>query len=708
MESNRNIRVALIGNPNTGKSSVFNQLTGLRQKVGNFPGVTVDRKVGMARLQDGRELEVIDFPGTYSLYPTSLDERVVLNALSNAQDPNYPDVVVYVADVTNLERHLLLLTQVRDLGFKAVLALNMLDVAQEAGLQCNDRELAKALQLPVVPVSGRTGQGMEQLREQILQQVQSPKAAQAGLCYEMADGEIHVATQLRHQLALPSDYQAVLYAHHYKRLPFLSEAERHAIGQVVQASDFPDIKLQIRETMQRYDYLGPIVRRAVSRSELQGQTPTDRLDRVLTHRFFGPLIFAAILLLVFNAIFSWSEAPMNLIEEGFSLLNDTLKQYLPDTWWESLLTDGVLSGLSGILVFIPQIAIFFLLISLMEEVGYMARVVFMFDRLMQRFGMNGRSLVSLISGGACAIPAIMSTRTISNRKERLITILVTPLISCSARIPVYTILIAFAVPHRYLFNGLVSLQALTFLALYAMGAVVALLVGLLLNRFMRTSDSTYLMLELPEYRMPHWKNVFYNVYERVASFVTEAGKIIIIISILLWVLASFGPGDGMQQAAQQAERQATAQGLDEQQAQDLVASQRLAASYAGVFGKSIEPVIRPLGFDWKIGIALLSSFAAREVFVGTMATIYSMGSTDDEATLQELLSKQVNPDTGKPVFTVATSASLIVFYAFAMQCMSTLAVVKRETRSWKWPLFQLAYLSALAYLGSLLVYQLLS
>ncbi|MCB0571822.1 MAG: ferrous iron transport protein B [Phaeodactylibacter sp.] len=704
----RPFTVALLGNPNCGKSSVFNQLTGLRQKVGNFPGVTVDKKLGKTALPDNTEVQIVDFPGTYSFYPTSLDERIVVQTLSNPFDENYPDAAVYIADVTRLEKHLLLLTQLRDLGVPVILALNMADVADREGVEADIASLSRGLEVPVVKLSGRTGFGIEGLKRE-LQRLHSELSFKKPppLFYTPDEAILATAEAAREIVPGANLYQGLLVAHHYAWLPFLTDAQRRLVADIIQRNRFEPLRSQVDETMQRYDRFTPIVRRAIRTPLPAGRRVTDRLDELLTHSVAGPVIFFALMLLIFQAIYTWATYPMDLIEAFFGLAGTLVQENLPQSWFSGLLTDGILAGLGGILVFIPQIAILFFLVSLLEEIGYMARAAYMFDRLMQYFGLNGRSIVALISGGACAIPAIMSTRTIGNWRERLITILVTPLISCSARIPVYTVLIGFVVPPKIV-GGLFNLQGLAFMGLYLLGLAAALLSALVFKWILKTREHSYLMLELPEYRVPVMRNVLLTVWEKVRSFVWEAGRIIMAISIVLWVLASYGPKADMDAARQQALVQAREQQLGETETENLIAARRIEASYAGHIGKFIEPAIRPLGFDWKIGIALVTSFAAREVFVGTMATIYSIGSADDEYSVRDRMAQERNPITGKPAYTLAASLSLLIFYVFAMQCMSTLAVVRRETKSWKWPLVQFAYMSGLAYLGSLLTYQLLA
>ncbi len=696
--------IALVGNPNSGKSTIFNHLTGLRQKTGNFPGVTVDVKEGRMQLPGGREAILTDLPGTYSLYPTASDEKIVAAVLTNPADAHYPDIVVYVADATHLEKHLLLLTQLLDLNLPVLLALNMSDTAAEIGIKVNAAKLAERLGIPVLLVSGRTGENISKLLVEMDKLLAMPVPDRKNF-YLLSDTEKLVAEAVRHNLGLSNTYQALLVAHHHDWLPSLSVQHRSTISAIVQDKNFASLKNQVDETLERYDQFTPIVQDAVQQPPQFPSTPTDRIDEIVTHRWLGPFLFFAVMLLVFQAIYDWSAVPMDLIESFFSELNIGLKKYLPEHWTTDLLTDGVLAGLSGILIFIPQIAILFFLVTLLEEIGYMARVVFMFDKTMRRFGMNGRSVVSLISGGACAVPAIMSSRTIGSWKERLITTMVTPFISCSARLPVYAVLIGLAVPAKRVF-WIFSWQSLTFGSMYLLGVVAALVSGYILKKILRTREVSYLAIELPVYRMPHWRNLWLTVWEKVLAFVIGAGKIILVISIILWALASFGPGDTMEQAKTVAQAEAAAQQLGEVATDDLIAAHQLEASYAGHLGKVIEPAIRPLGYDWKIGIAIVASFAAREVFVGTMSTIYSIGSAEDDVLLREKMRTATFDESGLPVYTLATALSLLVFYALAMQCMSTVAVVKRETGGWKWPIIQFAYMSVLAYLLAWIVYNL--
>lgn len=697
--------IALAGNPNSGKSSVFNQLTGLRQKIGNFPGVTVEKKIGTVQLTEDKEITLLDLPGTYSLHPTSQDERVVLNILSNPKDIHYPDVIVYVADVTNLEKHFLLFTQILDLNIPTVLALNMMDLAETDGIKINTKKIEKQFGVPVLQISGRYGNNLDLLKEKVNDLINSSTPQKTPSVFHFSDIENKVLQSVQKHFPNQPPYQAMLTVHHHEQFSFLDDDTQSVLEKIKAETGFKSLKLQIEETMQRFNYFTPILTSAIQKPPKNAKTLTDKIDSILVHKTFGPVIFFGLMLLVFQAIFAWSSYPMDWIDAGFGWLNEVVKTNLPDAWYTDLLTDGIIAGLGGVLIFIPQIAILFFLISILEEIGYMARAMFMFDNLMQKFGLNGRSIVALISGGACAIPAIMSTRTISNWKERLITILVTPFISCSARIPVYTILIGFVVPPTTW--GIFNLQGLAFMGLYLLGIVAALASAWVFKKILKSNESSFLLLELPQYRPPIWKNILLNIKEKVGAFVWEAGRVIMIISIILWFLASFGPSEKMAQAEIDATTISAQRNLTETEADDLLASKKMEASYAGHIGKFIEPTIQPLGYDWQIGIALLTSFAAREVFVGTMATIYSIGSSEDELTIREKLAQAKNPVTGAPVYTLATSLSLLIFYVFAMQCMSTVAVVKKETGSWKWAIIQFLFMTGLAYLGAFIAYQLL-
>jgi ferrous iron transport protein B len=699
--------VALMGNPNSGKSSLFNHLTGLRQDVSNFPGVTVDKKLGLLTMPNGQEVQLIDFPGTYSVFPNSTEEKIVLQTLTNTNDENYPDLVVYVADITQLDRHLLFATQIKDLGLPMIMVLNMIDLAESEGYIVHSEVLSKFLQCPVICASIRSRQNTELITETIMTHLDIEKSIDFQPLYTLTDQESFVASRISKKFNIDNNYKAKLIAHHFEWLNHLDQNDKKYIAQLIEQSGFNNIRQQVQETMRRFEIHAPIVQQTLTKIKSTKLTITDKIDRWITHRIYGPIIFFIIMLLVFQSIYSWAKWPMEWIEEGFALAGKVFSDNLGDHWWTDLFVNGLLAGLGGVLVFVPQIAILFFLIALLEESGYMSRVVFMFDSIMQKFGMNGRSMVSLISSGACAIPAIMSTRTISNPKERLITILVSPLISCSARLPVYAVLIGFVVPDIKIL-GIFNYQGLAFMGLYLLGIVGVIFSSLFFKKVLRSDASSFLMIELPNYKPPMWKNVLLSVKEKVLAFIVGAGRIILLISVLLWFLASFGPSDNMADAIIKATTESKNLQLDDKERDQLTASYKLESSYIGIMGKWIEPAIKPLGFDWKIGIALLTSFAAREVFVGTMATIYSVGSDSDEKTIRQKMAAELKPGTQIKVYNPATALSLLVFYVFAMQCMSTLAITKKETNTWKWPIIQFVFMSLLAYVGAWTVFQIMS
>ena len=705
MASRNILKIALLGNPNSGKSSIFNHLTGLNQKIGNFPGVTVDKKTGLSKINQSLVAEIIDLPGTYSLYPKSLDEQVVFDFLNSPNDLHYPDFLIVVVDVSNLKRNLLLFTQIRDLGFPVILVLNMLDIAKRTGIKIDVEALKKELGVPVVCVNGRNGEGLDLLKTAISCPVHN--APETFLDFSQFAPAL--VKEIKEKFRIKNDYLALQLAHRFREVESLSENEKKIIEEITIRHGFDSVLLQSKETVSRYEVIHAIISK-VEKKEFAEQRErfSSKLDKVLTHRVAGYFIFFLLLFLMFQAVFAWATVPMDLIDNGIVGLNDWLKNVLPEGPLVDLLTNGLIAGLGGILIFIPQIAILFAFIAILEESGYMSRVMFLMDKIMRQFGLNGKSVVPLISSVACAVPAIMATRNIDNVKERLITIFVTPLMSCSARIPVFAVLIGLIVPDEYIL-GIFNLQGLVLMALYLLGFLAAIFSALVLSKILKTKEKSYFIMEFPTYKMPRWKNVGVTIIGKVKTFVFEAGKVILAISIVLWVLASYGPSNKMKLAGDRAIIEARGRGLSETETINLIGARKLEHSYAGHFGKFIEPVIRPLGFDWKIGIALITSFAAREVFIGTMATIYSVGDrSDDSATVMEQMRQEVNPDTGKPFYTVAVSLSLLVFYVFAMQCMSTLAVVYRETKSWKWPIIQFVYMTALAYFSSLLVYQILS
>ena len=702
--SDPRLKIALVGNPNSGKSSLFNHLTGLNQKIGNFPGVTVEKRSGFSTLLDGTTAEIIDLPGIYSLYPRSLDERIVSEILLDHASPLCPDKIVVTADATNLKRSLLLLTQIIDLGLPTVLALNMMDLVTKAGISYDLNALSHELGVPVIPINARKGTGLEELKKVLRKPLELP-TKHTFTVYDDVKGAVKT---IREKFTLDNNYEAYQFLQQPGSLKFLNKDEQLFIDEVSRQHNFFPGKFQGAETIQRYTFIQTLLDRVILKTaELSWKKYTSKLDYVLTHKVWGYAIFFAILFLIFQSIFAWATVPMDFIDGTFASLSNYLSEALPEGVLTRLLTEGIIPGIGGIVIFVPQIAILFAFIAMLEESGYMARVVFLMDKIMRKFGLNGKSVVPLMSGVACAIPAIMATRTIDNWKERTITIFVTPLMSCSARLPVFTILIALVVPDK-LILGTFNLQGLALMGLYLLGFAAAMLTALVMKFLVRVHERSYLLMELPAYRWPKWSNVGFTIIEKTKAFVLEAGKVILAISIVLWVLASYGPGDELEHAREHVLSESTNLRLTEEGLENRVAAYKLEHSYAGIIGKAVEPAIKPLGFDWKIGIALITSFAAREVFVGTMATIYSIGTDDDQTTIKNRMREEINPETGGPRFTLPVAFSLLVFYTFAMQCMSTLAIVYRETNGWKWPIIQLIYMSALAYISSFIVFQALS
>ena len=735
------LTVALIGNPNTGKSSIFNQLTGLSQKVGNYPGITVEKKEGQCKLPGGKRARIVDLPGLYSLNTSSMDERLVTELLLDPKDPNYPDVVVLISEVENLKRNLYLFTQIKDLGIPVLLAINMIDRMSRKGITLEVASLEKKLDTKIVLVSTRRGEGLDRLKEILADPASLPRGPIMDIGRVAPDyfGEL--------KKAFPEEdlYRLWLSSSQDTNTTAVDLGALEALKSNFIKSEEDLKKLQHRETALRYQKINEALKGAYGVDPEKAKGLRASIDRILTHKVFGYLIFFALLLLIFQAIFEWSSYPMDFIDAQFAAASEWISENFPPGMLTDLLAEGIVAGIGGIVIFVPQIAFLFLFIALLEESGYMSRVVFLMDRLMRPFGLSGKSVVPLISGNACAIPAIMATRTIENWKERLITILVTPFTTCSARLPVYLILIALVIPEEGSFMG-IGYQALTLLALYLIGTGMALLSALVLDKLLKTKGRTLFLLEMPAYRLPLLKNVGLTVWDKTMSFVLGAGKIILAISIVLWFLGSHGSSENFDRAeeivGQRIEQQglatgslinlqvqldsrredALAQGLSQARLRDSlqlwtqeleqtakaqeIAGYKLEHSYIGRAGKAIEPLVRPLGYDWKIGIALITSFAAREVFVGTLATIYSVGSEDEEP-IKARMAADIN-EAGQPLFNLATGVSLMLFYAFAMQCMSTLAIVQRETNSWKWPLAQFVFMTILAYIVSFAAYQILS
>lgn len=734
----KSINVALIGNPNTGKTSVFNQLTGLNQKVGNYPGITVEKKEGICKLTKYLKAHIIDLPGTYSLNSTSLDESVAVELLLNRKDKDFPDVVVVITDVENLKRNLLLFSQVKDLKIPTILVINMADQMEKKGIQLSIPELEKKLDTKIALVSARKGLGIDHLKNLIInhenlsnkglldvKRIDPPYFEKLTKTYPTED--LYklwiVITQDVNFTPLDKTYETAKSSFETKTA---SELKR----------------LQHRETILRYQIINEALKDTHSVDIESAKGFTAAIDRVLTHKIWGYLIFFVVLNTIFQAIYTWSSIPMDLIDEFFVSASSWVKEVLPPGSFTNLLAEGAVSGIGGIAIFIPQIAFLFLFIALLEESGYMSRVVFLTDRLMRPFGLSGKSVVPLISGTACAIPAVMATRTIEDWKERLLTILVVPFTTCSARLPVYLIIISIVIPQGRVLG--MSYQALTLMLLYIIGFVTALGAAALLQKFIKVKNRSFFATEMPSYKLPMLKNVAITVIEKTKSFIFGAGKIILAISIVLWFLGSYGFNDDFENAEEIISKRVEKEGLSifnqqmiqseieayavenpSENMEDLasfmefksqlerialqeeIASFKLENSYMGLLGKGIAPVVKPLGFDWKIGIAVLTSFAAREVFVGTLATIYSVGN-DEGDTIKNRLKHEVNPITGEKIYTLASGLSLLLFYAFAMQCMSTLAIVKRETNSWKWPIAQLISMSTLAYIVALITFQLLS
>ncbi len=701
---NTTLHIALVGNPNSGKSSLFNALTGLNQQVGNFPGVTVDKKTGGFLLEAKREVNLIDLPGTYSLYPRRTDEWVAYKVLMGADPDLKADLIILVADASNLKRNLLFCSQIIDLKIPVVMALTMNDLAAKKDIQIDIGGLEADLGIPVVAVNPRKNKGLAELKK-VIAKMQFDTAYKGRQFMDTA--KLAPAAIAEMQTCFPQmvEYAAIHQLINHEEL-LATRPHNELINSIVKRNQFNTTKTQAEEIMQRYTRIRQIMQQnVVETGPLEKKLFTEKLDNLLLHRTWGYIILLTVLFLLFQSIFWLAKYPMDGIEWGFAQFAGWLSTVLPNTWWSDLTINGFLAGLSGILVFVPQIMILFGLITLLEDTGYMARISFLSDKLMRKVGLNGKSVMPMISSFACAVPAIMSARNIENKKERLLTILVTPLMSCSARLPVYTILIALVINDHYYF-GFLSLQGLVMMALYFLGSFMAMAVSYVLKFFINIKEKSFFILELPMYRSPRWKNAGITMVEKARIFVTDAGKVIMVISLVLWFLSSFGPGNKMKEVEKQYTQMIIAQPAAKDSLNKQLSTEKLQHSYAGILGKAIEPAIAPLGYDWKIGIALITSFAAREVFVGTMATLYSVDEEDNQSLRQKL--QAAKHADGRKVYTLPAALSLMVFYVLAMQCMSTLAVVKRETKTWKWPVFQFIYMTALAYGMSWLVFTLFS
>ena len=676
MNTSNKKQILLVGNPNVGKSTVFNLLCNKKQKTGNYAGVTVASHSGNYDFQ-GETVEVIDLPGSYSIYPSSEDEAILSKFLVDEQK-NYSGVV-YILEALSMKRGLLLFQQIQDLGIPILLVVNQIDQAERRGINIDIDQLSKELNVTVLQANAKENEGIEELK-----------------------AEIHKDNFTKSETVsfdIPTEHKGLVF----KILAETKEENQYKVWTLLSSDTYlgkletvheqlnnDEVKclvpkrLQTQETIRRYQEIDKIISKVLSKKPQFKELLTEKLDKVLVHPFWGYVIFGLILLIIFQSVFFLAEYPMNWISDFFLWLSSFANEYLPAGPINSLIANGIIPGVGGIMVFAPQIGILLYFLYLLEDSGYMARVIFLMDRFLRPFGLNGKSIVPLVSGTACAIPAIMSTRNIENVKERLITILVTPFMTCSARLPVYSIIIGLIIPNKY-FIG-ISYKAIALMAMYFLGFFTSLLAALILKKIIRSNAKSFLVMDLPSYKMPLFGYDFKIVLGKVWEFITGAGKIIFLFSIVIWFFSYIGP----------------TQNKDEFVATDV----KLDHSYLAKMGKSIEPVIAPLGYDWKMGVGILTSFVAREVFVGTMSTLYSL---DEEAPEGKIIDKMRNDKkpNGEPVYSFATGISILFFYAFAMQCVSTLAVVYRETKSWKWTLAQLLGMSGLAYIASLFVYQIL-
>jgi ferrous iron transport protein B len=658
-------KIALIGNPNCGKTSLFNLLTGLNQKVGNYPGITVDKKTGVYKSTGGEKFTIVDLPGTYSLNPSSEDEVVVNKLLLDPDHNLYPDFAVYVCDASNIERNLLLASQVADLGIPLIFALNMSDLISDDEIT-KQRSRIKELfgEVDIVPVSFLKKIGISEFKQAL---------------------ERNVVSQSRTFFQSTQEYAT------YREF---------RIAKSVDLENTELNKIELKDIHKRFEVIGKVYHE----KEKQHLSFTEKLDQILLHKIFGYLVMILIFFIMFQSVFWLASFPMDWIDSGFAWMTESMASLMPEGMVNDFITGGILAGIGGIVIFLPQIMILFGLITVLEDSGYMSRVSFLMDSLLSRVGLGGKSVVPMVSGFACAIPAVMAARNIENERKRLITIFITPFMSCSARLPVYVFLVAFLVPDETVW-GIFNMQGLFMLGLYLLGLIIALLISFILQFLIANKGSSMFVLELPIYRVPRWKNAFVNMYSKGKTFVLEAGKIILAISIVLWFLTNFGPSGKMAEIDSKYEKELIQAGDDNTDLINKINAEKIQVSYAGSLGRTIEPVLKPLGFDWKIGIAVVTSFAAREVFVATISTIYGSGEEVEKISeLQTRLQHEINPDTGKPILNRANAASLLIFFVFALQCMSTIAIVKRETNGWKWPMIQLAFMTGFAYFASLITY----
>ncbi len=676
--------VYLVGNPNCGKSTLFNIVTGLHQKTSNLPGTTIEIRKSKISNKNGKTIRLFDLPGIYSINPASKDEQIACEPLLNPEHAEHPDHIIVVIDSSNLKRNLLLFTQIADLGFSVSLVLNMTDIASKKGIVIDIERLERELGIKVIQTSARSNLNLDQLKKLIFEDGFKSHFN----CYESPSLK-EFFTESTIDLTKYNDYQALQIV--YKNSDIVGGKAHQIIFEEQRAM----------EVMVRYKAISGLLARCVTQSNIRKQV-SKKIDKVVTHPVFGYLIFLCIIFIIFQSVFTLAAYPMDLIEQAFNWAGHSISSRMSHGLLESLVVNGILAGMSGVIVFIPQIVILFMFLAILEDSGYMSRVSFILDKIMRKFGMNGRSVLPLISGAACAIPAIMSARTIENKRDRLITIMVTPFISCSARLPVYILLISIIPIHSKIF-GIFNHQGFLLMAMYLLGVITSLLAGIVLSRFIKNTDTTGFFMELPTYQLPRLKNIGITCFTKAKSFVWEAGKIIFLVSIVLWYLTSFGPSEKFKEIEENVAYELRTNKISAEDANLSLALQKQEHSYAGYFGKTIEPLIKPLGFDWRIGISLITSFIAREVFVGSMATIYGAGQ-DDFVNIRKKMQAEINPVTHKPTFSIAVCLSLLVFYALAMQCASTIAVVFKETKSWKWPTLQFLLMSVTAWVASWVVF----
>ena len=702
--SKNEIKVALIGNPNVGKTSIFNLLTGMNQHVGNYPGVTVDKKVGFCKFSQIINARIYDLPGTYSTNPNSMDEKVAVSCLLDRDDIDFPDVVVVVADVENLKQNLYLFTQIKDFGIPTILAINMADRMKPRGITIDIPALEAALHTRIALVSTRQKTGIEELKELII----NYKKLSLETLVDIARIDPPFFSSLKEKF--PNEELGKLWMVISQNFEVVGALRKVEIQKENIKTEAEIKRMQQRETILRYQVINNALKDTYKVTAVGTRA---LLDKILLHKVWGYVIFMAILLLIFQVIFYVSEYPKGWIESALGWVGEWLSGILPEGSLTSLLVDGVIPGLTAVVSFVPQIALLFFFISLLEESGYMSRVVFLMDRIMRPFGLNGKGTIPLISGAACAIPAVMATRTIESWRERLIAILVTPFITCSARLPIYLIIIKLVIPqgNYFFFDN----QAVALFALYMLGVFMAIFSAWLLNKFLvlKHTIKTHFIIEMPTYKVPLVRNVLLTVYEKSKAFVVNAGKIIFFMTVLIWFLQTHGLSEKYRNAETHTQQMAAQYGWDEEQKEHYLLSYRTENSLLGNMGKFVEPVFRPLGYDWKISIAVLGSFAARETFVSTLATIYSLGEVDveegeaEQRTVITRLQEEMRPD-GTPMFNLATGVSILLFFASAMQCISTFAIVRKETNSWKWAIIQWLFMTGFAYLSAFAAYQILS